>query len=88
MTHFPRESGLALKSQEDDIKKNIPVSGAMLASTLGSCSCVNLQRILERSAQSDVKVTSRRMEKGAQSVLFSTDLRKASSRTARDFTTF
>ena len=88
MTHFLREGGLALNSQGDDIKKNIPVSRAMFASTVGSCSCVNLTRFLEKSGQSDVKVTSRRMEKCAQSVLLSTDLRKASSRTARDFTTF
>ena len=73
MTLFLREGGLALNSQGDDIKKHIPASGAMLASTVGSCSCVNPQRFLENPHMSYVKVTSRRMEQCAQSVLFSTD---------------
>ena len=43
LTHFLSEGGLALNSQGDALKMNIPVSRAMLRSTVGSCSCVNLQ---------------------------------------------
>ena len=69
MTHFLCEGGLALNSQGDDIKTNIPVSSAMLRSTVPSCSCVNLQRFSENPHISNVKVTSRRTEQCAQSML-------------------
>ena len=89
MTHFLCEGGLALNSQGDDIKMDIPVSGAMLGSTVGSCSCVNLQRFLENKSthfQREVDLA----QNGAVCTIdaSSTDLRKASSWTARDFTTF
>ena len=40
-------NGLALCSQGEDIKKNLPVSRVMFASTVGSCLCVNLHKISE-----------------------------------------